>query len=85
MFRVFSEVDFPWGATEVKPPQLADAIVELTETGTSLRANNLRIVEIMIESTTRFIANKKAWQDRWKRQKMENVALLLKGALSAEE
>lgn len=82
---VKAEVDFSWGATEVKPPQLADAIVELTETGTSLRANNLRIVETMIESTTRFIANKKAWQDRWKRQKMENVALLLKGALSAEE
>lgn len=80
-----AEVDFSWGATEVKPPHLADAIVELTETGTSLRANNLRIVETMIESTTRFIANKKAWQDKWKRQKMENIALLLKGALAAEE
>lgn len=82
---VKAEVDFSWGATEVKPPQLADAIVELTETGTSLRANNLRIVETMIESTTRFIANKKAWQDRWKRQKMQNIALLLQGALAAEE
>lgn len=80
-----AEVDFSWGATEVKPPHLADAIVELTETGASLRANNLRIVEVMIESTTRFIANKRAWQDKWKRQKMENVALLLKGALAAEE
>lgn len=80
-----AEVDFSWGATEVKPPDLADAIVELTETGSSLRANNLRIVDTLIESTTRFIANKKAWQDKWKRQKMENVALLLKGALSAEE
>ncbi|MFN3396010.1 MAG: ATP phosphoribosyltransferase [Thermodesulfovibrionales bacterium] len=80
-----AEVDFSWGATEVKPPYLADAIVELTETGASLRANNLRIVEVMIESTTRFIANKKAWQDKWKRQKMENIALLLKGALAAEE
>lgn len=80
-----AEVDFSWGATEVKPPHLADAIVELTETGTSLRANNLRIVETMIESTTRFIANKRAWQDKWKRQKMENIALLLKGALAAEE
>lgn len=80
-----AEVDFSWGATEVKPPHLADAIVELTETGASLRANNLRIVETIIESTTRFIANKKAWQDRWKRQKMENIALLLKGALNAEE
>jgi ATP phosphoribosyltransferase len=82
---VKAEVDFSWGATEVKPPQLADAIVELTETGTSLRANNLRIVETMIESTTRFIANKKAWQDKKKRRKMENIALLLKGALAAEE
>lgn len=82
---VKAEVDFSWGATEVKPPQLADAIVELTETGTSLRANNLRIVETMIESTTRFIANKKAWQDKKKRQKMENIALLLEGALAAEE
>ncbi len=80
-----AEVDFSWGATEVKPPHLADAIVELTETGTSLKANNLRIVETMIESTTRFIANKKSWQDKWKRQKMENIALLLKGALAAEE
>ena len=80
-----AEVDFSWGATEVKPPQLADAIVELTETGSSLRANNLRIVETLIESTTRFIANKKAWQDKWKRRKMENVALLLRGALAAEE
>ncbi len=80
-----AEVDFSWGATEVKPPDLADAIVELTETGSSLRANNLRIVETLIESTTRFVANKKAWQDKWKRQKMENIALLLKGALSAEE
>ena len=80
-----AEVDFSWGATEVKPPQLADAIVELTETGSSLRANNLRIVETLIESTTRFIANKKAWQDKWKRRKMENIALLLRGALAAEE
>ncbi|MEW6067538.1 MAG: ATP phosphoribosyltransferase [Nitrospirota bacterium] len=80
-----AEVDFSWGATEVKPPHLADAIVELTETGTSLRANNLRIVETILESSTRFIANKKAWHDKWKRQKMENIAMLLKGALSAEE
>ncbi len=80
-----ADVDFSWGATEVKPPHLADAIVELTETGNSLKANNLRIIETMIESTTRFIANKKAWQNRWKRQKMENIALLLQGALAAEE
>ena len=80
-----AEVDFSWGATEVKPPYLADAIVELTETGTSLKANNLRIIETILESTTRFIANKKAWQDKWKRQKIENIVLLLRGALSAEE
>ena len=78
-------VDFSWGATEVKPPHLADAIVELTETGTSLKANNLRIVETILESSTRFIANKKTWRDAWKRRKMENIVLLLKGALAAEE
>lgn len=80
-----ADVDFSWGATEVKPPYLADAIVELTETGASLRANNLRVVETIVESTTRFIANKKAWNDKWKKKKMENIALLLKGALAAEE
>ncbi|MCI0468437.1 MAG: ATP phosphoribosyltransferase, partial [Nitrospirae bacterium] len=82
---VKAEVDFSWGATEVKPPYLADAIVELTETGASLKANNLRIVETIVESTTRFIANKMSWKDRWKRQKIENIAMLLKGALAAEE
>ncbi|MBF0318440.1 MAG: ATP phosphoribosyltransferase [Nitrospirae bacterium] len=80
-----AEVDFSWGATEVKPPQLADAIVELTETGSSLRANNLRIVETVLVSTTRFIVNKKAWEDKWKREKIENIVMLLKGALAAEE
>ena len=82
---VKAEVDFSWGATEVKPPYLADAIVELTETGSSLRANNLRIIETILESSTRFIANRKSWKDSWKRQKMENIVLLLKGALAAEE
>jgi ATP phosphoribosyltransferase len=82
---VKADVDFSWGATEVKPPHLADAIVELTETGNSLRANNLRIVETILESSTRFIANKKSWHEKWKRQKMENIVLLLKGALAAEE
>ena len=82
---VRADIDFSWGATEVKPPHLADAIVELTETGTSLRANNLRIVETILESSTRFISNKKAWQDKWKKQKMENIVLLLRGALAAEE
>lgn len=82
---VKADVEFSWGATEVKPPHLADAIVELTETGSSLRANNLRIVEVVLESTTKFIANKKAYQDNWKRQKIENLLLLLKGALHAED
>ncbi len=76
-------VEFSWGATEVKPPRLADAIVELTETGNSLRANNLRIVETVLESTTKLIANKEAWKDPWKRRKIENLALLLQGALNA--
>jgi ATP phosphoribosyltransferase len=83
--KVTAEVDFSWGATEVKPPHLADAIVELTETGTSLRANNLRIVETILESSTRFIANKIAWKDKWKQQKIDNLVLLLRGALEAEE
>ena len=82
---ISADVDFSWGATEVKPPYLADAIVELTETGSSLRANNLRIIETILESSTRFIANKKAWKDRWKKKKMENIVLLLRGALAAEE
>jgi ATP phosphoribosyltransferase len=82
---VVAEIEFSWGATEVKPPRLADAIVELTETGSSLRANNLRIIEVMLESTTRLIANKKAWSDPWKRKKIENMAMLLQGALAAEE
>jgi ATP phosphoribosyltransferase len=82
---VTANIEFSWGATEVKPPKLADAIVELTETGSSLKANKLRIVETMLESTTRLIANKKAWQDPWKRKKIENMAMLLQGALAAEE
>lgn len=82
---VTAEIEFSWGATEVKPPKLADAIVELTETGSSLRANKLRIIEVMLESTTRLIANKKAWNDPWRRKKIENMAMLLQGALAAEE
>jgi ATP phosphoribosyltransferase len=80
-----AQVEFSWGATEVKAPRLADAIVELTETGSSLRANNLRIVETILESTTVLIANRDSWKDPWKRQKIENVAMLLQGALRAEE
>ncbi len=82
---VSADVEFSWGATEVKPPQLADAIVELTETGSSLRANKLRIIDVMLESTTRIIVNKKAWKDPWKKKKIENMAMLLQGALAAEE
>ncbi len=82
---VQATVEFSWGATEVKPPRLADAIVELTETGSSLRANNLRIVETILESTTLLIANPASWKDPWKRRKLENIAMLLQGAISAEE
>jgi ATP phosphoribosyltransferase len=78
-------VEFSWGATEVKAPRLADAIVELTETGSSLAANNLRIVDTILESTTVLIANRDAWKDPWKRQKIETIALLLTGALRAQE
>ncbi len=81
---VEAKVEFSWGATEVKPPKLADAIVEITETGSSLRANNLRIIDVILESTTRFIANKESWKDDTKRKKIENIALLLKGAINAE-
>jgi ATP phosphoribosyltransferase len=81
---VAAQVEFSWGATEVKPPRLADAIVEVTETGSSLRANNLRIVAQVLESTTRMIANRTAWDDPWKRQKLENIALMLQSCLAAE-
>ena len=78
------EIEFSWGATEVKAPELVDAIVELTETGSSLRANQLRIVDTVLTSTTRLIANKDAWADKEKRAKIEQMALLLSGALNAE-
>jgi ATP phosphoribosyltransferase len=81
---VKAAVEFSWGATEVKAHELVDAIVELTETGASLRANKLRIVATLLESTPRLIANHKAWLDPWKRNKLEKLALLLKGALEAE-
>lgn len=81
---VEAQVEFSWGATEVKPPRLADAIVEVTETGSSLRANNLRIVCDLLQSTTRFIANSKSAQDPWKRQKMDDLILMLRGAMAAE-
>jgi len=81
---VEADVEFSWGATEVKPPHLADAIVEITETGSSLKANNLRIVDTICETTTRFIANKAAAADPFKRQKMDGIALLLQAVLAAE-
>jgi ATP phosphoribosyltransferase len=78
------QVEFSWGATEVKPPTLADAIVEVTETGSSLRANRLRILETVLESNTQLIANPKAWEDAAKRQKVQNIALMLCGAIAAQ-
>ena len=81
---VTAEIEFSWGATEVKAPELVDAIVELTETGSSLRANNLRVVDTILTSTTRLIANKAAWVDAAKRAKIEQLALLLNGAIAAE-
>jgi ATP phosphoribosyltransferase len=78
------DVEFSWGATEVKPPVLADAIVEATETGSTLRANRLRIIATVMESNTQLIANKRALGDEWKRTKIENVALLLKAAIEAQ-
>jgi ATP phosphoribosyltransferase len=81
---VTAHVEFSWGATEVKPPRLADAIVEVTETGSSLRANNLRIVTELLQSTTRFIANERSYADAWKRQKMDDLVLMLQGAMAAE-
>ena len=80
---VKAKVEFSWGATEVKPPVLADAIVEVTETGSSLRANKLRIVETVLESNTQLIANLDSWRDPWKRRKMEDIRLLLEGAINA--
>jgi ATP phosphoribosyltransferase len=80
---VNARVEFSWGATEVKVPQLADAIVEVTETGSSLRANHLRIVDTVLESATLFIANRAAWEDPQKREKVSNIVLLLEGAIAA--
>jgi ATP phosphoribosyltransferase len=80
---VHARVEFSWGATEVKVPQLADAIVEVTETGVSLRANHLRVVDTLLESAPWFIANRASWQDDWKREKIENMVLLLEGAIKA--
>ena len=82
---VQAEVEFSWGATEAKVPDLVDAIVELTETGSSLRANNIRIIDEIMTSTTKLVANKSAWKNAWKKKKIQNLAMLLTGALNAEE
>jgi ATP phosphoribosyltransferase len=81
---VQARVEFSWGATEVKPPRLADAIVEVTETGSSLRANNLRIVDEVLQSTTRLIANHQSYTAPWKKRKIDDLALMLQGAMAAE-
>ena len=81
---VKAKVEFSWGATEVKPPKLADAIVDITETGSSLRANNMRIVETLLETNTKLIANHQAWEDPEKRAKIEQIGMLLSGAIVAE-
>lgn len=83
--KVNSTVEFSWGATEAKPPTLADAIVELTETGRSLKANNLRVIDNVIESATVLIANSESYRDKWKRKKIDNLLTLLQGALQAIE
>jgi ATP phosphoribosyltransferase len=81
---VEANVEFSWGATEVKPPRFADAVVDVTETGSSLRANNLRVIAEVLQSTTRFIANEKAYADPWKKQKMDDLLLMVQGAMAAE-
>jgi ATP phosphoribosyltransferase len=81
--KVKAKVEFSWGATEVKPPLLADAIIEATETGESLKANNLRIIDVLLKSTPQMIANKESWKNKWKRNKIENIVLLLEGAICA--
>jgi ATP phosphoribosyltransferase len=80
-----ADVEFSWGATEAKTPELADAIVEITETGSSLRANKLRIVDTVLESTVRLIANRDSYQDSWKQEKIQSIAMLMQGAIQASD
>ncbi len=82
---VQASIEFSWGATEVKVPDLVDAIIDVTETGSSLRANKLKIIETLFESQTQFIANHQAWDDLWKRDKLERISLLLQGSIDAED
>ena len=83
--KIKAKVEFSWGATEVKPPKFADAIVDITETGASLRAHNLKILDTILLSSTKLITNKKAWQEEWKREKIKDLSLLLQGAVSGAE
>ena len=83
--KVKAKVEFSWGTTEVKPPRFADAICDITETGASLRAHNLKVIDTILVSSTKLIANKKAWQDKWKKEKIKDLALLLQGAVKGEE
>lgn len=82
--KIKAKVEFSFGATEIKAGKLVDAIVEITETGSTIYSHNLKIIDVIMESTPRLIANKNSWKDKWKREKIENIALLLKGALNAE-
>lgn len=83
--KIRANVEFSWGATEIKPPLLADAIIERTDTGTTLKAHNLKIIDTLMESSTKFITNKETWRNKWKKEKIKNLVMLLKGALVAEE
>jgi len=83
--KVKAKVEFSWGTTEVKPPRFADAIVDITETGESLKAHNLKILDTLLISSTKLITNKTAWQDKWKKEKIKDIALLLQGAIKGEE
>jgi len=83
--KVMADIRFSWGATEMKPPRFADAIIEIIDTGTTLKTHNLKIIDVIMESATKFIANKKSWKDNWKKEKMKNLAMLLTGALAAED
>jgi len=83
--KVMADIRFSWGATEMKPPRFADAIIEIIDTGTTLKTHNLKIIDVIMESATKFIANKKSWKDNWKKEKIKNLAMLLTGALAAED
>ncbi len=83
--KIKARVEFSFGATEVKPPRFADAVIDLIETGVSLKAHNLKVLDTIFESSTKLIANKKSWKDKWKKQKIKNLALLLRGAVDSEE